>query len=93
MAEYEVADPFAAFATAFLNQSAQYEICYGNSFKKNSFLIIFNLIFILQILLGVLMTYQNIPWHFALAHQGNSILLFLFSISMWQFSKKVPVEK
>ncbi len=24
MAEYEVADPFAAFATAFLNQSAQY---------------------------------------------------------------------
>ncbi len=56
--------------------------------KKNYLLIIFNITFILQILLGVLMTFQNIPWHLALAHQGNAIILFLTSILMWLFSKK-----
>ena len=39
------------------------------------------------------MTYQNIPWHLALAHQGNSIILFLVSISMWVFSRKSPQIK
>ena len=55
---------------------------------KNYLLIIFNLSFVLQILLGVLMTFQNIPWHLALAHQGNAIILFLISLSMWVLSKK-----
>ncbi len=58
--------------------------------KKNYLLLIFNLTFIIQILLGVLMTFQNIPWHLALAHQGNAIILFLVSISMWMFCKKSP---
>jgi Uncharacterized protein required for cytochrome oxidase assembly len=55
---------------------------------KSHLLIIFNLSFVLQILLGVLMTFQNIPWHLALAHQGNAIVLFLISLSMWVLSKK-----
>ena len=60
----------------------------NSSTKKNYLLILFNIIFIFQIFLGILMTYQNIPWHLALAHQGNSIILFLVSITMWMFSKK-----
>ncbi len=60
----------------------------NNSIKKNYLLMVFDIIFIFQILLGILMTYQNIPWHLALAHQGNSIILFLASIMMWMFSKK-----
>ena len=56
--------------------------------SKNYLLIIFNLSFIIQILLGILMTFQNIPWHLALAHQGNAIILFLTSISMWMLSRK-----
>ena len=56
--------------------------------NKNYLLLAFNLTFILQILLGILMTFQNIPWHLALAHQGNAIILFLISISMWMLSKK-----
>ncbi len=60
----------------------------NNSIKKNYLLLIFNLTFIIQILLGVLMTFQNIPWHLALAHQGNSIILFLISITMWMNSQK-----
>ncbi len=63
-------------------------------YKKNStinktyLLLTFNFTFILQILLGVMMTFQNIPWHLALAHQGNSIILFLITLSMWILSKK-----
>ena len=63
-------------------------------YKKNSIinktylLLTFNFTFILQILLGVMMTFQNIPWHLALAHQGNSIILFLITLSMWMLSKK-----
>ena len=66
------------------------------SFQKNNpymignLLMIFNISFLLQIVLGVLMTYQNIPWYLALAHQGNAIILFLVSISMWMFNKKSP---
>ena len=60
-----------------------------NKFIKDSYLLLlFNAIFAIQILLGILMTFQNIPWHFALAHQGNSIILFLVSITLWMFSKK-----
>ena len=43
-------------------------------------LFILNLSFLLQILLGIYMTYQNIPWYAALAHQGNSIILFSITI-------------
>ena len=43
-------------------------------------LFILNLSFLLQILLGIFMTYQNIPWYAALAHQGNSIILFTITI-------------
>ncbi len=66
------------------------------SFQKNNpymignLLMIFNISFLLQIVLGVLMTYQNIPWYLALAHQGNAIILFLVSISMWMFNKESP---
>ena len=60
---------------------------------KNYLLLILNVSFVIQILLGILMTYQNIPWHLALAHQGNSIILFLVSISMWVFSRKSPQIK
>ena len=60
----------------------------NNAISKNYLLLTFNFTFILQILLGVMMTFQNIPWHLALAHQGNSIILFLISLSMWMLSKK-----
>ena len=56
--------------------------------NKSYLLLTFNLIFIFQIVLGILMTFQNIPWYLALAHQGNSIILFLISITMWVLSKK-----
>ena len=55
-------------------------------------LISFNIILIFQIILGVLMTYQNIPWHLALAHQGNSIILYLLVISIWFINKKPPLK-
>ena len=60
----------------------------NSSINKSYLLLTFNFTFILQILLGVMMTFQNIPWHLALAHQGNSIILFLISLSMWMLSKK-----
>ncbi len=60
----------------------------NRAISKSYLLVSFNFVFILQILLGVLMTYQNIPWHLALAHQGNAIILFLISLSMWVLSKK-----
>ena len=47
---------------------------------------------ILQIILGILMTYQNIPWHLALAHQGNSIILYLLVITIWFINKKPPLN-
>ncbi len=59
-----------------------------NDIKKNYLLLVFNISFISQILLGVLMTFQNIPWYLALAHQGNAIILFLVSVIMWMLSKK-----
>ena len=60
----------------------------NNVSSKSYLLLTFNLTFILQIILGVLMTFQNIPWYLALAHQGNAIILFLVSITMWILSKK-----
>ena len=60
-------------------------------FINNYILWLFNLTFIFQMLLGIVMTFQNIPWYLALAHQGNSIILFLISITMWMLSKKPPL--
>ena len=58
--------------------------------KYFSVIVFFNIIFILQIILGVSMTYLNIPWHLALLHQGNSILVFLLSFFMYVLSIKSP---
>ena len=55
-----------------------------------SVIIFFNIAFVLQIVLGVSMTYLNIPWHLALLHQGNSILVFLLSLFMCLLSLKSP---
>jgi len=48
----------------------------------------FDAIFLIQGAIGVLMTFLNIPWYLALAHQANSIVLFLLSIYMWVLSRK-----
>ena len=62
-----------------------------NNFTKIQTLILiilFDIIFLIQGVIGVLMTFQNIPWHLALVHQGNSIILFLLSLYMWFLSRK-----
>ena len=51
-------------------------------------IIFFDILFLIQGAIGILMTFHNIPWHLALAHQGNSIILFLLSLYMWFLSKK-----
>ena len=51
-------------------------------------IIFFDVIFVIQGGIGVLMTFLNIPWYLALAHQANSIVLFLLSIYMWALSRK-----
>ena len=48
----------------------------------------FDIVFLIQGGIGILMTLLNIPWYLAIAHQGNSILLFLLSIYMWVLSRK-----
>ena len=48
----------------------------------------FDIVFLVQGGIGILMTLLNIPWYLALAHQGNSILLYLLSIYMWVLSRK-----
>ena len=63
-------------------------------FNKNSkyetviLVVFFDIVFLIQGGIGILMTLLNIPWYLALAHQGNSILLFLLSIYMWVLSRK-----
>ncbi len=52
----------------------------GMSKNTRKLLIILNFSFLIQIVLGVLMTFNNIPWHTALAHQGNSIIMFSITI-------------
>ncbi len=63
-----------------------------NKIQKNYFSVIvfFNITFVLQIILGVSMTYLNIPWYLALMHQGNSIIVFLLSFFMYVLSIKSP---
>ena len=73
----------------YINYDAyQKSVNYGNAIL----LISFDITLILQIILGILMTYQNIPWHLALAHQGNSIILYLLVISIWFINKKPPLN-
>ena len=48
----------------------------------------FDIVFLIQGGIGVLMTFLNIPWYLALAHQGNAIILFLLSIYMCVLSRK-----
>lgn len=54
--------------------------------KYNYLLMILNLSFILQIFIGILMTYLNIPWYAALAHQGNSIVIFVITTYLFSLS-------
>ena len=76
---------FLLFLVFYIN----YKYFKINKIDKNIYLLlIFNISFIVQIIFGILMTFLNIPWHLALAHQGNAIVLFLISILMWKLSKK-----
>tara|TARA_B100000575_G_C23059592_1_gene610010 strand:+ start:199 stop:1242 length:1044 start_codon:yes stop_codon:yes gene_type:complete len=60
----------------------------SNSRKVKVILLYFDIFLILQIILGIVMTYLNIPWYIALMHQGNSIILYLISIIMITLSSK-----
>ena len=60
----------------------------SNSRKVKVILLYFDIFLILQIILGVVMTYLNIPWYIALMHQGNSIILYLITILMLALSSK-----
>ena len=60
----------------------------SNSRTVKVILLYLDIFLILQIILGVVMTYLNIPWYIALMHQGNSIILYLISIIMIALSSK-----
>ena len=60
----------------------------NNSRTVKVILLYFNIFLILQVILGIVMTYLNIPWYIALMHQGNSIILYLISIIMIALSGK-----
>ena len=60
----------------------------SNSRKVKVVIMYFDIFLILQIILGIVMTYLNIPWYIALMHQGNSIILYLISIIMIALSSK-----
>ena len=60
----------------------------SNSRAEKVILLYFNIFLILQVILGIVMTYLNIPWFIALMHQGNSIILYLISIIMITLSGK-----
>ena len=61
--------------------------------KYLSLIILFNISFILQAVLGIVMTYLNIPWYLALLHQGNSIIMFLLIFAMYLFSTKPSLNE
>ena len=65
-------------------------IIFNTSSKYETLILIIflDIIFLIQGGIGVLMTFLNIPWYLALAHQGNSIILFLLSIYMWVLTRK-----
>jgi heme A synthase len=61
--------------------------------KYLSLIILFNISFILQAVLGIVMTYLNIPWYLALLHQGNSIIMFLLVFAMYLLSTKPSLNE
>ena len=61
--------------------------------KYLSLIILFNISFILQAVLGIIMTYLNIPWYLALLHQGNSIIMFLLVFAMYLLSIKPSLNE
>ena len=64
-------------------------IFYSNNSKTVKLILLyFDIFLILQVILGIVMTYLNIPWYIALMHQGNSIILYLISIIMITLSSK-----
>ena len=63
-----------------------------SSSKYLSLMIAFNLAFFIQAILGIAMTYLNIPWHLALIHQANSITIFLLVLAMYILSLKSSQE-
>ena len=60
----------------------------SNSRTVKVILLYFDIFLVLQLILGIVMTYLNIPWYIALMHQGNSIILYLISIVMITLSNK-----
>lgn len=48
-------------------------------------ILILNILFLIQMLLGIFMTYLNIPWHLALLHQGNSIFIFMILVYLQSY--------
>ena len=60
----------------------------NNSKASKIILLYFDVFLVLQVILGIVMTYLNIPWYIALMHQGNSIILYLISIIMISLSSK-----
>jgi len=60
----------------------------SNSRTAKVILLYFDIFLILQVILGIVMTYLSIPWYIALMHQGNSIILYLISIIMISLSRK-----
>tara|TARA_B100000965_G_scaffold64997_1_gene50757 strand:- start:176 stop:991 length:816 start_codon:yes stop_codon:yes gene_type:complete len=60
----------------------------SNSRTVKVIILYFDIFLILQVVLGIIMTYLNIPWYIALMHQGNSIILYLISIIMVALSSK-----
>ena len=78
-----------AFILLFLIAYLNFAIFRKNTnYKTVILVIVFDIVFIIQGGLGVMMIYLNIPWYLALAHQGNSILIFLLSFYMYALSKK-----
>ena len=61
----------------------------GSKYETLILIISFDAVFLIQGGIGILMTFLNVPWYLALAHQGNSIILFLLSIYMCVLSRKL----
>jgi cytochrome c oxidase assembly protein subunit 15 len=61
--------------------------------KYLSLIVFFNISFFIQAVLGIAMTYLNIPWYLALLHQGNSIAMFLLVLTMYLFSTKSSLNE
>ena len=63
--------------------------------RYRTIILILNILFLIQMLLGIFMTYLNIPWHLALLHQGNSIFIFMILVylqSYMNFARAKPIK-